>query len=66
MQRPYVILQPACKPGSVWFSIIYLAPSSLAGSYDLPPGIGRAALGAGIHGLSTHKVYGFRCYHRNR
>ena len=46
--------------------IIYLVPQPLAGSYDLPPGIGRAALIAGIHGLSTHEVYGSRCCHRNR
>jgi len=33
-------------------SIIYLVPPLLAGSYDLPPGIGRAILNVGIHGLS--------------
>jgi hypothetical protein len=47
-------------------SIIYLVPPSLAGSYDLPPGIGRAILNAGIHGLSTHQVYGSRCCHPDR
>gem|GEM_PF-2211479 len=47
-------------------SIIYLVAPSLTRSYDLPPGIGRAALSAGIHGLSTHGVYGFPCCHGNR
>jgi len=47
-------------------SIIYLVPQSLAGSYDPPPGIGRAILSAGIHGLSTHQVYGSGCYHPDR
>ena len=61
-------MQLACKPVSVRFSllqkklkpvsIIYLDPVSLRDSYDLPPGIGRAALIAGIHDLSTHKAYG--------
>ncbi len=61
-------VQLAYKPVSVRFmlllknikpvSIIYLDTVSLQCSYDLPPGIGRAALIAGIHGLSTHKVYG--------
>jgi len=70
------IKQLACKPDSVrfWFlrkklkpvSIIYLGPVSLPCSYDPPPGIGRAALFAGIHGLSTHKVYGSGCYHQDR
>jgi hypothetical protein len=47
-------------------SIIYLVLQSLAGSYDLPPGIGRAVLTAGIHGLSTHQVYGSWCCHQDR
>ena len=74
--HPLHYLQPACKPDSVRFnlllkeaetvSIIYLVPTSLSGSHDLPPDIGRAALSAGIHGLSTHDVYGFLCHHRNR
>ena len=72
----FLFKQLACKPDSVrfWFlqeilkpdSIIYLGPVSLPCSYDLPPGIGRAVLGAGIHGLSTHKVYGSGCHHPNR
>jgi len=74
--HPLHYLQPACKPDSVRFnlllkeaetvSIIYLVPTSLSGSHDLPPDIGRAALSAGIHGLSTHDVYGFLRHHRNR
>jgi len=73
---PSFFLQLACKPDSVrfWFlrknlkpvSIIYLGTVSLSCSYDLPPGIGRAALFAGIHGLSTHKVYGSVCCHPDR
>ena len=73
--RPF-FLQPVCKPDSVRFSflqekikpvsIIYLVLSLLAGSYDLPPGDGRAILNAGIHDLSTHEVYGFLCHQRNR
>jgi len=69
-------MQLACKPDSVrfWFlrkklkpvSIIYLVTASLPCSYDLPPGIGRAVLTAGIHGLSTHKVYGSWCCHPDR
>jgi hypothetical protein len=61
-------LQLACKPDFVRFcflrkrlkpvSIIYLVTTSLPCSYDLPPGTERAVLIAGIHGLSTHKVYG--------
>ncbi len=72
----HLFLQLVCKPASVQFRflrknikpfpIIYLVLSSLAGSYDLPPGVGRAALNAGIHDLSTHELYGFPCYHRNR
>ena len=64
---PSFVKQLACKPDFVrfWhllkilkpFPIIYLGTASLQCSYDLPPGIGRAALFAGIHGLSTHKVY---------
>jgi hypothetical protein len=50
----FCFLRKKLKP----FSIIYLGTALLPGSYDLPPGIGRAVLGAGIHGLSTHKVYG--------
>jgi hypothetical protein len=76
MLRPYIVysrpvsrilflfvhLQKTFEP----VSIIYLVPQSLTGSYDLPPGIGRAVLGAGIHGLSTHKVYGSQCHHHDR
>ena len=68
--------QLACKPDSVLFRylqkifeqspIIYLDTASLQCSYDLPPGIGRAALTAGIHGLSTHMVYGSLCCHNDR
>lgn len=70
------VVQLVCKPASVkvWllrekfkpFSIIYLDPASLHDSYDLPPGIGRATLCAGIHGLSAHMVYGSWCRHQDR
>jgi len=36
-------------------SVIYLNYPLLNSFSDLPPGIGRAVLSAGIHGLSTHK-----------
>lgn len=68
--------QQACKPDSVGVrhpargfctcSIIYLAPQLLAGSNDLPPGSGEQPSDAGIHGLSTHQVYGSRRHRRNR
>ena len=69
MHHASPVVQLVCKPASVGFcllreklkhlSIIYLDPASLLNSYDLPPGSGRATLTAGIHGLSTHKVYGY-------
>jgi hypothetical protein len=69
-------MQLVCKPASVKIcllqekfkspSIIYLDHASLHDSYDLPPGIGRAALTAGIHGLSAHNVYGSGCHHPDR
>ncbi len=69
-------MQLACKPASVRFRflrknmepfpIIYLVLPSLAGSYDPPPGTGRAILKAGIHDLSTHGLYGFPRHHGNR
>jgi len=60
-------MQPTCKPGSVFrrigTSAIYLDLSSPTSSCSPPPGIGRAALKAGVHDLTTHQAYSPVCRH---
>jgi len=72
----FLFQRQACKPDSVVMrhpargsgicSVIYLGTQLLAGSYDPPPGSGEQPSDTGIHGLSTHQVYGSRCRHRDR